>query len=59
MVVDNLHIEGVALLPPETDSPLVVDPDTPLTFPIPGQLLELVAGRNSEVLESAGCIEKL
>jgi len=58
IIIDNLHIEGVPLLPPETDAPLVVHPDTPLSFPISGQLLELITWRDPEVLKSLSSIQK-
>lgn len=58
MVVDDLHVEGVALLPPETDSPLVVHSDTPLALPITVQFFELITRRNSQVLESFGCVQE-
>jgi len=56
MVVDDLHVEGVALLPPETDSPLVVHANTPLTFSVSVQLFQLVTWRETEVFESLGCV---
>jgi hypothetical protein len=59
MVVNNLYVERIALLPSETNSPLVVDTDTPLTFAISVQLFELVAWRDSEVLQPLGCIQDL
>jgi hypothetical protein len=33
VVVDDLDIVGISLLPTKADSPLIVDPDTVLTFP--------------------------
>ena len=42
MVVSDLHFEGIAAFPAKTDPPLIVDPDTVLTLPIPRQLLEAI-----------------
>jgi len=56
MVVDDLHIKGVTLLPPETDSPLVIHPNTPLTFSVSVQLFKLVTWRNTQVFESLSCV---
>jgi hypothetical protein len=34
MVIDDFDVVGVAIFPSETDSPLVIDPDTVLSGPV-------------------------
>ena len=43
MIVDHLHIKGIAAAPTEYHSPLVVDPNRVQAFPSPFQLLETIA----------------
>ena len=43
---------GIAILPAETDTPLVVDTDAPLSSPIAGQLR-----RNTEEVETRGTMK--
>jgi hypothetical protein len=50
VVVGDLYIEGVAPLPSEADSPLVVDPNAVLSCPVSLQALQPVAWGHSEVL---------
>jgi len=42
MIVDDLYVVGVTSFPPETDAPLVVDPDTVLTLAIALQSLQAI-----------------
>jgi hypothetical protein len=51
MVVNDFHIISVAFAPPETNSPLLVDPDAILSFPITSQGFQLVAGWHSKRVE--------
>lgn len=48
---------GIALLPAETDAPLVVDTDAPLPSPIAGQLFKAVSRRNTEEVETRGTMK--
>ena len=57
MIIDDLHIVGVTLAPPEADSPPLVDSDTVLPFPITGQLLETVTWRYPKIRQFLGSIE--
>jgi hypothetical protein len=34
VVIDDLDVEGIAASESEADAPLVIDPDTPLSFPV-------------------------
>jgi hypothetical protein len=49
VVIDDLYIVGVTVAPPEADSPSFVDPDAVLASAITRQLLETVAGRDTQV----------
>jgi hypothetical protein len=42
---------SIAILPNETDTPLVIDTDTVLTFSIAGQLLQMVGGWIAQVMQ--------
>jgi len=43
MVIDDLDLLGRTITPNETDSPLIVDSDAVLTFPIATQFLQPVS----------------
>ena len=58
MIVDDLHVEGATVLPCKTDPPLIVDSNTVLTGSPAFELLEPVAGRNTEVLELLRSIDE-
>jgi hypothetical protein len=49
MVVRDLDIVRITLLPSETNTPLVVDSNAVLSGSLPGETLETVAGRHSEI----------
>ena len=51
MIVNDLNIERYAILPAKADSPLTVDPNTPLPLPIALQGLKSIPGRHSERAE--------
>jgi len=57
MVVGDFHIQSIAAFPAEADPPLIVDPDAVLTLPIPGQLFEVIPGRNSQIGQSIGGVK--
>lgn len=46
MVVDDLDIVRIAVLPPKTNTPLIIDANAPLANPIAGELFKPVPGRN-------------
>ena len=56
MVVADFNVVGVAVLKPETDTPLVVDGDRVLTSTIMPEVVEPVAGRDLEVVQHWRCI---
>ena len=51
MIVRDFDVVGVAVTPPKTDPPLIVDTDAVLPDAIPGEFLQSVAWRNPEVGE--------
>jgi len=42
MIVRDLYVSWLAVVPSETDTPLVIDPDTVLTLPVPTELFQSV-----------------
>jgi len=48
---------GVAVPPPKTDAPLVIDPNAPLADTIAGELLQAVARRGLQILERGGRVQ--
>lgn len=57
MVITNLDLLCTALMPYETDSPLVIDPDTPLAGSIAGKFFQAVVGRYPQVVDPLGIVE--
>lgn len=51
MVIDDFHINGVAVTPFEANPPLLIDTDAVLAFSITFQNLELIRDGNREVLQ--------
>jgi hypothetical protein len=54
VVINNLDLKGVAVAPPKTDPPLVVDTNAMLAGAIAFELLQAVTGRDAEVFELLG-----
>ena len=52
MVVNDFNPFWTSVAPPEADTPLIVDSDTVLPGPITAQMLEPVARRDPEVLQT-------
>jgi hypothetical protein len=48
MIVDDFHIVTMALTPDKTDSPLIIDPNRVLPFPIASQCFQLISRRRSQ-----------
>lgn len=57
MVVFNRHVMGVAMIPPETDSPLVVHSDTVFFVPFARKFFEMVAWWGAQVIDHRGRME--
>jgi hypothetical protein len=57
VVIDYFNVERVALLEAEADSPLIVDPDAPLTFSVMLQSFQPVRGREAQIIQRCRRIE--
>jgi hypothetical protein len=57
MVVNHLNQIDILFAPVEADAPPVVDADTVLALPIPGQLLKPIAGRDPKVGQALGVVK--
>lgn len=57
MIVDNLDLVGMAVLPHETDPPLVIDPDAMLPLSVTSQCLESIAWRHPQVLKQRRSVQ--
>lgn len=49
MVVNDLDLERIAVLPAETNSPLIIDADAVLSGSITTELLEPIPGRHAQI----------
>lgn len=54
MVVFNRHVMSVAMIPPETDSPLVVHSDAVFFAPFARKFLEVVTWWEAYVIDRRG-----
>src|SRR4029450_4782396 len=52
MIVRDLHVVGMALVPPKADAPALIDANTVLPITIAGELFKAIARRHVEVVES-------
>jgi hypothetical protein len=59
MIVNDLNVRRVTVTPPETDPPLLVNPDAVLAFAIAFQGLELIRAWNKKVLQISSRIQLL
>ena len=57
MIIDEFYIVRIGVGPPNTEAPLLVDPNAPLAAPITSELLEPIGGRHTQVVERSGGIE--
>jgi hypothetical protein len=57
VVVHDLDLVSITLHPPETDAPLVIDPDAPLAGTVTAEALEAIPRRNSEIFQGNRRIE--
>ena len=58
MVVDDFDLVRILILPNEANPPLSVDADRMLSCPITRQGFEAVAGRDAQIVQPVGIIEK-
>jgi hypothetical protein len=57
MIIDDFDVLGRAFSPNETDSPLIVDSDTVLAFPVARQSLHPVPGNRCQIFQPIGVID--
>lgn len=57
MIINDFDIVGIAIRPTKTDTPLAIDSNAVLAFPLPFEQFEPVAGRNLQILEADCRIE--
>ena len=57
MVVNDLDIMGVAILPTEANTPLVIDTDTVLAAPSSSELLQSITRRYSQIGQCLGRVQ--
>jgi hypothetical protein len=57
VIIHDLNVVGVAAPPPKARTPPIVDPDAVLPGTVARQLLEPVAGRDSQVIQRFGRVE--
>lgn len=57
MVVGDFNVVSIPVLPAEANSPLLVDPDAVLSFPVAVKLFQTVSGRDTQVIQSERCVE--
>lgn len=57
MVVGNFNIEGMAIHPAKTNTPLRIDRYRMLPCAISGQGMQAVAGRNLQIIQGCGKID--
>jgi hypothetical protein len=59
MVVDDSHIEGVAIDPAEDDAPLLIDSDAVKPVEVAAQRFEMVARGPAEIIQVDGAVDEL
>ena len=56
MIVDNLNLVCVCAFPYKTQPPLIIDAEAVLACSVTGELLDLIGGRNTQIMEGIGGI---
>jgi hypothetical protein len=57
VVIRHLYIIGIAISPVETHAPLVIDAYRVFAFAVAVQLLQAIAWRHHQIVQSRRCIE--
>lgn len=57
MVVHDFHVVGIAIVEPEADPPLAVDPDAVETIPVTAESLESIPRRGPQILERTRVVD--
>ncbi|HEX4293801.1 MAG TPA: hypothetical protein VHZ29_06685 [Rhizomicrobium sp.] len=56
MIIHDFHVPGIAVTPPEIDSPLIVDTNAVSARPIAFQAFQAVSRPAPKVINRNGCI---
>ena len=57
VIIHDFYIVGIATTPDKADTPLVVDANAMLPFPIASQYFQMIAGRRLQIAEFGGNIQ--
>jgi hypothetical protein len=56
MIVDNFNVVCIAIAPPKTDAPLVIDPNAVLTDTIASELFQAITWGHAQIGKLVGGI---
>jgi hypothetical protein len=59
MVISYFNIKSIVLIPGETYSPLLINTDTVLTLAVSFKRLQLISGRDQQVIEINGGVKDI
>jgi len=59
MIVYYLYVIRIAIVPAKADSPLLIDADAVLSFPIAGEFFQTIRRRDSQVFKRIGRLQNL
>jgi hypothetical protein len=59
MIIHDLHVFCMPVTPYEADTPLIIDADTVLPFPISLQGFQSVRRREAQILQTGGGIDRV
>jgi hypothetical protein len=57
VVIHDLNIVRVALMPAETDAPLVINPDAPSASAVAFQRLQPIPRENTQIFQPSGMMQ--
>jgi hypothetical protein len=57
VIINDLDIVRISFTPLKTDTPLIVNSDTPLTFPITFKLFQSIGWWDSQVVQGNGIVD--
>lgn len=58
MVVNDFHIVGIPFCPNKTDTPLLVNPNAPLSLSIFLESLQMIGRKLPQIVEGSGDVER-
>lgn len=58
MVVNDFHIVGIPFCPNKTDTPLLVNPNAPLSLAIFLESLQMIGRKLPQIVEGSGDVER-